>query len=158
MLYLQRKTRRPASPKGDFHNPRILVLVVLKVFVNFLVLKIFTNFLVLKVFANFLDLEVEIVLRLPRVRKRILWFIGRDRLASQGDVEVLPSLPSAHIHRNRNESTYIRPNSTTPISSVLNTGIGTQSTQSKGAPQLAEVLSAGKHLIGLNDGIASIEE
>ena len=97
-LYLHRKTRRPALPKGDFHNPRILVLVVFKVFIDFLILEILVKFLVFKVFADFLDLQVEIVLRISGIGKRILRFIGRGCLASQGDVEVLPSWPSAYTH------------------------------------------------------------
>jgi hypothetical protein len=54
--------------------------------------------------------------------------------------------------------TYISPDPSTPWCTALNLGIGSQSSQGKSFPQCAEVLATGEDLVGLDDGIAGIEE
>ena len=145
MLYSQRKTRRFALPNSHhLHKPRI---VFLEDFLEIIGLK----------------LQLEIV---RRVRQRILRIIGRNWLrlrlrflASQGNAEILGSSPSARPGtRHQCPETYIRSKSTSPIGPAVNTGFGAQSTLSKGAPQLAEILATSQDLVSLYNRIARIEE
>ena len=53
---------------------------------------------------------------------------------------------------------YVGPDSSTPWCTTFNASVRSKSPLGEALPQLAEVLTASEDLVGLNDGVSSIEK